>query len=156
MRSGVDSALRDRILWLAGLFDGEGHISLFMSKNQLVADVAVTNTDLAIINEVRSIADALGLSYNVRRSGRKDATHHKPCFQVAFCGLKRARRFLREIVPYLVGKRSRAEAVLTFIEYRQRTMDNRAAFGPRSKPRDDMWLMQQLDELRTERQKASA
>lgn len=152
--------LENRLYYLAGLIDGEGHVSVSLHRrrtvprkngqpgSQMIYQVGVTNTDIRIINEVHSIARDLGItarSYPLTRTTRKT----KMCWVVRFDGAKRAEAILAVIAPYLVAKRDRAELMLAIIRHRQATKDKRPALGPRSLPEDDAWLMRQLGDLKT-------
>lgn len=152
--------LDQRLSWLGGVVDGEGHVSVTLQPRPnkmrkdgtlgcaMYPDVGVTNTDLAIIKEVEAIAVELGIkskTYLLTRATRVT----KPCWTVRFNGFGRVEAILTALLPYLIGsKREKAEITLRIIAHRRTTMDDRPARGPRSRPEADLWLMKQLGNLK--------
>ena len=119
-----------RLAWLAGVIDGEGTVCLGYVRSGARSgkkisvlgrfEVAIGNTDEAMLNEVMRISDVLGIGYayvhdRVRR--RND----KPCNRVVFMSKKRVREILTVTYPYLVTKRERAEIMLRAIQHRDRS-----------------------------------
>ena len=66
---------------------------------------------------------------------------------VTIYGSKQAKALLTAVLPYLVNKKERAERVLALIEYRKSKW-NPAKAEKNTRLADDIWLRNQLNELR--------
>lgn len=120
--------MSDKAKWgyLAGLIDGEGHISItrsdkpaFTTKRGKIIPcpirygiiVAVTNTDFRLMKRLKEL---FGGSYN----GGKPFKGHpnwKPKYQWNVCSNKDKELVLLAVLPYLVLKREQAIIALEFI-----------------------------------------
>lgn len=118
------------LAWLAGLWDGEGSITIFkhLEKNgtrKLCPTILVVNTDIKIINEAKRILDSLGTSFHLfeRKPG---SSKHKPAFQLSTRNSQYIDKVLTAIQPYLVGKKEQAELVIGYVRKRhyQRSIDD--------------------------------
>lgn len=115
-------SLENRLHWLGGIFDGEGSFSLIAlrRKGKLYSfrpQASVVNTDDRIIDEVISILEELELPFHVHRHTARKYSQ-RPVSEVRIIGLKRVARALPSIIPYLVSKKARAQAILDFAELR--------------------------------------
>lgn len=111
-------SLDQRLYWLGGIFDGEGSFSLIAlrRKGKLYSfrpQLSVCNTDMRIMDEVESLFKELTLPYHiVKNEARKDS--QRPVTELTTRGLKRCFRALPHIIPYLIAKQERAEALFDF------------------------------------------
>lgn len=125
--------MSDKANWgyLAGLIDGEGHISITRSdkpitrtqrgKTKIYAApvrygivVGVSNTDIRLMKKLKEL---FGSSY----SGGKPFKNHpnwKPKYQWIVAGNKNKELLLLAVLPYLVLKREQAIIALEFLRLR--------------------------------------
>ena len=157
--------LDHRLAWLAGIIDGEGCISHRLARMNYVRKrdgvqsvgldfkVSIANTDILMVEEVTSIASAIGtkcLKYchsNGAKSRSTGRSVWKPVWHVSFDSGKRVEAVLAATLPYLVTKRDRAERTLAVIRYWRKARWTKGRQGGLS-PSDDAWLMQQLGDLK--------
>ena len=117
--------------WLAGLWDGEGSITMFRHYEQgrerhYVPVVCLTNTDPTIINHAVALLDRLGVRMRVgilRKSDGKNAE----CYQIITNKHSVIGRFLKSLSPYLIGKRPQAGLLLRFVNSRIEAASNASA-----------------------------
>jgi hypothetical protein len=122
-------AMPTDLAWLAGIIDGEGWIGLqkhIVPKNKCVAyspHFRVTNSDLNIINRTQEILNSIGLNPYLKQQlhieGRKTVYHlnlHKQA---------NLKVIYEAVLPYLVGKKARAEMMLRYIN---KTIDREIAY----------------------------
>lgn len=117
----------EKLAWLAGLWDGEGTITVFKHQDQsdkywkLRATCCITNTDPNIITEVLKLGDELGINYAMftRQPERKE---HAVSYQLNLRKMSSEKILLDAIIPYLIGKRAQAELTLRFVESRMKHM----------------------------------
>jgi len=121
------------VAWLAGIIDGEGTISLTISRrasnSQMIRTnpkVLVSNTDEAIIQQCLKAFSVIGVG-NYQRTDRHPAgmicgtmvKKFKPVTVLEVCGFKRVRVLLAAVRPYLVGEKAvRADLLMKFIQGR--------------------------------------
>lgn len=106
------------LAYLAGLIDGEGYIGISSNaqktRKQYTPRVTITNTNVALINEVRRILDNESIAYHVMDwDARLDS--QKVRYTVEANGFRRALKLLFIIEPYLVAKRQQAQFVLAWL-----------------------------------------
>ncbi len=121
-----NSQVTERYLaWLAGIWDGEGHISIRRTvlkksgKPQYSPRVGLTNSNMLIISRARQILDNLEIEYFFRQkgSGGFEGSLRKT-FVISIETLENARKLLTYLKPHLVGKLVQAEAMLEFCHRR--------------------------------------
>jgi hypothetical protein len=106
-----------RVAWAAGLFDGEGSISIILHRPAKkppyhYLNVSVTNTCVPALEAIRSIFGYGCVSRRNRIEGRRAV------FTWA-TGAHAAEVFLRAILPYAVIKRPQIELALEYRSLRQ-------------------------------------
>lgn len=146
----MDKTFNERLAWLAGILDGEGYVSVQETRTfrrargyterSLQFQIRIGNTDLAMINEMRSILDTMGIGFHLGSSKSKNPKH-KLCFYLIVHGRPRVERLLRAVVSWLITKRPHAELILAIAERRQ-------GLGVRGKPLADAVLTAQLRMMR--------
>lgn len=129
------------LAWLAGIWDGEGSITLFthQEKNgsvKLCPTMSVVNSDVHIINKVRSILEELGCKFSLQE--RKQAEkHHKQCWCYITRNMKYIKILLENINQYLIGeKKAKGEILLSYVTQRLEKMERFPSKG--STPYDDV------------------
>ena len=110
------------LAYLAGFFDGDGCFSLYKSQRKekiyLTPEMSCTGCDEKQIDAVSEIMKHLGYPYYInRRKGWKD--NHRSSKDIKVIGIKRCLRVLPGIIPYLRGKKERAELLLWFCNLRK-------------------------------------
>jgi hypothetical protein len=113
------------VAWLAGIIDGEGNIG-FETRSKVGSNITcrlvVTNTDVAIINNVKRIYSEIGIiNYcnKRKRNQRKDGYVRRVCYDLQVHRLRELKVILEIIIPYLVGqKKDRAELALSYCNIR--------------------------------------
>ena len=119
--------LQERIIWMAGLWDGEGSITVFKNYDKAsrcekyCPTVCVVNTNPAIVNEVQKICVELQVVLHLfERTPEKK--QHAVAYQLGTRKLAHVKTLLEHMLPYLVGKRAQAEMVLRFVDSRLSSM----------------------------------
>lgn len=128
--------------YLAGLLDGEGNISIEVSRGHRHALViGIANTSLVLMEWLTTHG---GVAYSQgRKSTRPNGVHWKPCFTWKLCG-KNAEAFLRCVEPYLVIKSAQARTALEF-----RALGSHSRSGDKATARERYRsLSEQREELR--------
>lgn len=110
------------LAWLAGLWDGEGSITIFKhiergGVRKLCPTILVVNTDIKIINEAKRILDNLGTSFHLFERVSKNPKH-KNSFQLNTRNTKYIDKVLTAIEPYLIGKKEQAQLVIGYVRKR--------------------------------------
>ena len=95
--------------YIAGLFDGEGHVSITWSRGNPKLCVKLTNTYLPVLEAVQGIYG--GTFY----ANKKQKAHYLQCYALSLT-VEQSKRFLRELLPFLVIKKRQAKLALLFSE----------------------------------------
>ncbi len=140
--------------WLAGVLDGEGHISMRSStfKNDIHYSVGFgfTNTSEKLLNKVDMICTKLGVNLHWQRKLRKNK-----CLQgwdLTTRKIINCKRILTPLLPLLTSKKEKAELVLLFCNRRlnfakQRKDDGTGIRFPYTK--EDLWYFDEFKRIRT-------
>lgn len=117
-----------KLAWLAGLWDGEGTITVFNTKredgtNKLCPSLVLVNTSESIIAESVKILDEIGVSMHLfkRKPERKE---WKEAYQLTTRNMTSIKKLLETLMPYLIGKKAQAELTLRFINLRLNQREN--------------------------------
>lgn len=123
--------LQETSIYLAALLDGEGYVQLTEMKKpkgkcRLFAALSFSNTDVRIVEQLRTHLSNLGIHYHVYESTRNVLKGGKPDLTVGIHRLTQVRELLEIVLksPYL-GKRRECELLLEFVNSR---------IGPDGKP----------------------
>lgn len=154
----------EQLAWLAGIIDGEGCITAgaYPSKvrradgspgYRLSLFVSVTNTNEDIILTVNELFAALTTVkpiFHIHDSNARVKNHltQKTCYRVHVAGGLQVTRVLTAVLPYLVGKRKQAEALLAIVKHRKAICDKAGRRGAGTRVDEDMWLRAQLATMR--------
>jgi hypothetical protein len=111
--------------YLAGLIEGDGTVGIFRSGTKYWAPCVyvIANTNKALTDHVHDLMLRAGFKA-FKSTGHEQSQHAKGrryMWTVSIHGISPCRAFLDQIVPFLVGKRGQAEAVLRFCRSRQDT-----------------------------------
>ena len=127
---GNQQASSTEVAWMAGMLEGDGHITMRFNrvgkaakKAYILTAVEFVNTDKAIIEEVVRVCKMLGVNMYVKCS--KQGSHGKrmALWRCSTHRMKSAKPLLEAMYPYLVGeKKQRAEYMLQFIASRAKTL----------------------------------
>src|SRR5271167_444612 len=118
------------LAWLAGIWDGEGTISLFFvqesnGSKKIKPIIAVVNTDIAIINEVQKILLQMECNFYSQEVHPKNKKH-KLQWRLITSNSKYIKIFLETLNPYLRGdKKHRGEILLRYITQRMDKIQKR-------------------------------
>ena len=137
MKTTVNKVIRGKIskedlIYIAGLFDGEGHIFITEDKRPAyktslhILRTGITNTNREVIEWVYSLFPATW----EMRIRNKNHPHWKPCFFWEASSNK-ALYFIKMIYPYLRIKKEQARLAIEFQEKWQdrRYLNNRNTKG---------------------------
>lgn len=110
--------------WIGGIIDGEGCFNMARVLNRktkrLTAfnpNLIIVNTDDRIIAEINRIFTNLKIGHHIsQRQPRKG--NQLAVTDVSIKGLKRLAHALPILMPLLISKKSRAQAMLDFCNYR--------------------------------------
>src|SRR3990167_5988789 len=110
--------------WLCGIIDGEGTIALRWSmtrgKRYLVPFVQIANGSVPTLDKVVATLQAIGVGHHIQWKEPQAGGLTKHRYWVLITtGMKRTKRLLFAILPYLVTKRRQGELVLDFIRERE-------------------------------------
>jgi len=103
--------------YLAGLFDGEGHLTLHRQKsgkyNYYTPELGISNTSMELmkylINTLKKGGIPLKLYLQKKGKNKPVGIAHVTTHQDAYC-------FLLVVLPYLIVKKNKAKLIIEFIE----------------------------------------
>jgi len=147
--------------YLAGLWDGEGSITLWKNirkesgKPRLIASLVFVNTNLKMIEWVEDKLVKIGAPFHrhvIKSDPKRFGGRHKDCYQLTARNRESVERTLRVLLPYLVSKKEQAEIVLSFVRSRveqmRKTKGRPSNTTPYTKKEFDMELrIRQLNKL---------
>jgi len=106
--------------YLAGIVDGEGHISNFAIRSNSYIRIFITNTHLATLEAIQA---RLGCGSVVEHKKTQTSLGKKPIYVLCFNGMERAELVLLKIRPYLSIKREQADKALAIIKRWHETLE---------------------------------
>ncbi len=119
---------KEKIAWMAGVWDGEGCIRPYFVKNQINGNLClgieshVRNTDVFMISRVSQILYDLGIKFSFSLGSAhidKDGTNHKTSVVIKVAGKGNVWKLLTIMFPYLITKKQQASIAIELIEYRE-------------------------------------
>lgn len=103
--------LETDLAYIAGLVDGEGHISvLFANSGNYFLHVGITNTNLNVLKWIESILPT-GIIYKKQKYAER-----KQGYELRWAKSLVSKEFLTLILPYLKIKREQAELAIEFCD----------------------------------------
>lgn len=121
MGNQQERSLESNLSWFAGVFDGEGCISIVLNNTvlQLQPRIRLTNTSSLLIEEAMTVLDSIDIPYKVRRSdSKKKVIGKRTVFSIDIFGVARIKKFLEQVGPYLRAKKMDAQLALNFVNSR--------------------------------------
>lgn len=115
-------SIENRLHWLGGIIDGEGSITVCMSRQRrspinYSPRIMFVNTDKVIINEGISILKEMNIPHHVAVAV-KAKPQHKTCYRVNIGGMKRVLTAAKILHPFVFAKKHKLLAMIKWIEYR--------------------------------------
>ena len=115
------------IAWVAGIIDGEGHVSLVKQSWKketgdylLCPVVTVANTDFALLRKYTEILYEWGVHFHyLLDSARRRKESHRPQVAVRVTRVNSVARLLEIVTDHLTAKRPYAQIVLEFCHWKQ-------------------------------------
>ncbi len=109
------------LAWFAGFIDGEGCISIRTDRDsrkirRLVSSFEICNTQKELIDKCFEIANKIGVTLRIRN--RVDSKVKKPIWKADTHRHAKVKKLIEPLIPYIVGKKQRAEIVVEFINTR--------------------------------------
>lgn len=119
---GNQQATSIKLAWLAGIWDGEGTISIYYAKqnNAYVARLTLSNTSDEMINEIAKIFDSLDIKGHIWKATKQRKASHKLEYHMTVNKLENVLRGTKAMLPYLIVKKAQAELIIRFIESRMK------------------------------------
>lgn len=123
-----------KICWLAGLWDGEGSITIFYHSGKFKPQLCLTNTNVEIINEAVKILDELEINMHIVEYSRPKS---KKIYQLTTSKLSNLIKFCDIFTQHLIGKKSQAELLKRYALSRLKKRENTTSWGQNTKYDDD-------------------
>ena len=123
-------SIEERLCWLGGIIDGEGCITAgaghtktghgkIYKHRRYIPLISIVNTDEKLINEAIKILDEVGIGRWVNyRTATKGHPTWKPKWEIMITGMKRCAKAANILLPYLIAKRDRLQALQTWVTRR--------------------------------------
>lgn len=106
--------------WLAGVLDGEGHISMrywgYKKSIHYTVEIAFTNTSKALLEKVESICNRLGVGLHWQP--KATPKRNLPCWDIGTKKISHCYKILDKILPMLTSKTERANLLYAFCKRR--------------------------------------
>ena len=104
--------------WLIGILDGEGCFCLHKKRNahHFAASIKFVNTNYEIIEKLVTILKKLEIGCFVYNSYRSN--NQRPAKRVEIVGVKRVKKFMDVLYPYLECRVDQAKQLKEFVELR--------------------------------------
>jgi len=131
-----------RMIWLTAIIEGEGWVSLIKRLTQqkngkktvcYTPIIGAVNSDKAIICEIKSLFELLGLKYRFQErtsSIGSDGVYRKTRWELSIMSSKSIKILAEKILPYMIGeKKNRVHKLLEFFSIRE----SKGTKGPKSK-----------------------
>lgn len=109
--------------WLAGMWEGEGSVLLYSrpvdnSRLQITPSLTITNTDVHIMNRIRSLLESINCFYSWQEPQTRKK-HWKQAYRLTTGRADYIKTTLETILPFMVGeKKAKGETLLSFVSRR--------------------------------------
>lgn len=139
--------------YLAGLIDGEGSLTITVSRRpQLQSNLVINNCNRAIIDYAAALLTKMNVPFSINGRRKPGSTRWKKPWAITVnARFVHMTRLLLVLKPYIIGKAEQVELVLAFC--RRRTAydyfarSKRTARGTTSYSTDDIATINRLREL---------
>jgi signal recognition particle subunit SEC65 len=114
-----------KLIWLAGMFEGEGTTGLFKQKRKngkwrLQTYFLICNNDPIIIDKIKEIASEIGINMTIYQRHENPQKDWNLNYQILTKRMSHTYRVLKAIYPYLIGqKKYIAKLTIEFLESRE-------------------------------------
>jgi len=142
----------EKLAWLAGLWDGEGTITVYHSlrrkgTSRYHPGLVLANCDENIISEAVKILDEIGVKMFLTKVKMK-SERHKDAFLLTTRKLSPVKKLCETLLPYLIGKKAQAELTLRFVNSRLATFERLGRWNQGSEyTEEEVSLCEQLKKL---------
>ena len=142
----------ERLAWLAGIWDGEGTITVFLTHRdnnepRYNPALVLTNTNDVIISEAVKILDELEIRMFLFHN-HKSNPNYKDAYQLTTRKLTSVKKFCEIMIPFLVGKKAQAELTLRFVNSRLKVFEKNGSWSQHNKyTEEEISLCEQLKRL---------
>ena len=124
--------------WLAAVIDGEGSIGIYLSSKKDPSQgraifIQAANTFRPFVDRIHEVVGAGSITAREYRSKLGNEHREKTIFQFGLKGSRRGMEVLEQILPYLIVKKEKAEAILK--ELREKPFGRWANATPESRAR---------------------
>ena len=116
-----------KIAWAAGLFDGEGTIGIYKyprkdrkSYPSIVKSLTIENTESVLIDCFAAMLKENKIKYYRLCLPSRKNKKSNPIHSVRVSSYRGIEKLLNMLIPFLVGKKEQAKAMLQFIEHRKK------------------------------------
>jgi len=112
-----------KLSWLAGLWEGEGSISVFRNRREngkmkLSITISIVNTDPTLILEVLKVAKEIGVNFHLFENKHKNP-RWATSYSISCRRLDGCKKFIEAISPHMIGQKKQiAELALMFVKSR--------------------------------------
>lgn len=113
---GLNRKVTQSYAYMAGVFDGEGHVSIHKSKTSYACHAVVGMSDP---EAVLMLADAFGGNVCLQQPHHTSVKTAKPIYRVYFAGYK-GYEFLKAMKSYSLVKNRQIRIALAFLSHRRR------------------------------------
>ena len=115
--------------WLAGILDGEGSIGIcrMMSHRKnptLTPRISIGNTNIKIIDHVREILKKIPITMFLEKRQQVNNKNWKSASVIQISHIVGVKKLLDLIIPFLIGKKSQGEILLSFVNSRMKIYES--------------------------------
>lgn len=138
--------------WLAGMWEGEGTITLFShtEKNgsqKIKPMVSVVNTDIALVNQMRKVLESLGCNFNLTERRPKNS-RHSTVWVLQSGNMDYIIKFLSAVLPYMYGeKKQKGEILLAYSIRRAQKMERLPSRGSTPYDEEDRKSLEEFESI---------
>jgi intein/homing endonuclease len=108
------------LAYLAGIVDGEGCIYICKNKSnsEYTKRIVISNTNLELINKIKSMLEIEGIKSKIYRSGNNARNQHpnwKIGYGIYITDNENILKFMYKIIDYLIAKKKNAEIMIDLL-----------------------------------------
>lgn len=108
------------LAYLAGIIDGEGHVSIVKRTTYFVPLVTISNTFEPLILKLAELYQKLGITYNISYQDRGERVNAKPAWTIAVQSKAAVKYLLEAVFEYLLVKKEQAKIVIGWCSHEGR------------------------------------